>query len=166
MPLDPDTKPDYAYDTMTEHENPPIQITLDDISEANRLSLHCPICASPVENNPEETALVPVVCGGCKTLYHRACWEQSGGKCAILGCNHDKYLVYGRPTKPEFIIRHSDIPAAPAPNGRPERISQHTKELKREQQRQVEQLRRPSLLQRLWQWLLDQIRVGPDSPTR
>lgn len=163
--LDPDANPDYAYDTMTEHENPPIQITLDDVSEANRLSLHCPICASPVENHPTAPELVPVVCGGCKTLYHRACWQQSGGKCAILGCDHDRYLLYGRPSKPELIIRHSDIPAAtPFPNGRPERVSRRTQELKREQQRRVEELRRPSLLRRLFQWLLDQIRIGPDAP--
>ncbi|MCA9959507.1 MAG: hypothetical protein KC443_10765 [Anaerolineales bacterium] len=144
---------------MTEQENPLIQITADDISEANRLSLHCPICASPVESNPTEPALVPVVCGGCKTLYHRACWEQAGGKCAILGCNHDKYSVYGRPSKPALKIEYQDLTAAPSANGRPDRTSQRTKELKREQQRQVEELRRPSLLRRLWQWLLDQIRI-------
>ena len=148
---------------MTEQENPPIRVSLDDIDEANRLSLHCPICASPVENHPADPALTPVVCGNCKTLYHRACWEQSGGKCAILGCDHTKYFVFGRPTKPELIIRHSDIPAMPSPNGRTsDRVSRHTQELKREQQRQVEQLRRPSLLRRLWQWLLDQIRIGLD----
>ncbi len=148
---------------MTEQENAPIRISLDDINEANRLSLHCPICASPVENHPVDPALVPVVCGNCKTLYHRACWDQSGGKCAILGCNHNKYFVYGRPTKPALVIRHSDLPTAPSANGRPDVASRRTKQLKREQQRQVEQLRRPSLLRRLWQWLLDQIRIGPDA---
>ncbi len=148
---------------MAEQENAPIRISLDDIKEANRLSLHCPICASPVENHPVDSALTPVVCGNCKTLYHRACWEQSGGKCAILGCDHTKYFVYGRPTKPALVIRHSDLPATPSVNGRPDQTSRRTKELKREQQRQVEQLRRPSLLQRLWLWLLDQIRIGPDA---
>ena len=148
---------------MTEQENPLIRITVDDISEANRLSLHCPICAGPVESYTDNPALQPVVCGGCKTLYHKACWEQSGGKCAILGCNHTKYLVYGRPDKPALVIKPGDIPAAPSPNGRSDRVSQRTKELKQEQQRQVEELRRPSLLRRLWQWLLDQIRIGLDT---
>jgi hypothetical protein len=37
--------------------------------------------------------------------------------------------------------------------------SRSTKHLKDEQRRQVEQLRRPSLLRRLWQWLLDQIKI-------
>jgi hypothetical protein len=149
---------------MSEQENPPIRISLDDINEANRLSLHCPICASPVENYPPDPALTPVLCGNCKTLYHRACWEQSGGKCAILGCDHTKYFVYGRPTKPALVIRHNDLPTAPSANGRPDQKRPRTnKDLKRQQQREIEQLRRPSLLQRLWQWLLDQIRIGPDS---
>lgn len=146
---------------MTEQENPFIQITVDDISEANRLSLHCPICGSPVENHAAEPALTPVVCGSCKTFYHQACWEQSGGKCAILGCDHEKYLVYGRSSKPALTISYSDLPTMPTPNGRRGQ-TRRTKDLKREQQRQIEQLRRPGLLQRLWQWLLDQIRIGEE----
>jgi hypothetical protein len=42
---------------MEEKELPPIHITADDVSEANRLSLHCPICAGAVENNVREGAL-------------------------------------------------------------------------------------------------------------
>ncbi len=142
---------------MEEQEQPLIQITVDDILEANRLSLHCPMCAGAVENFAEDEALQPVICANCKTLYHQACWEQGGGKCAILGCDHDKYIVYGTPTKPVLRIDHADLPQI-SPNGR--KPTRRTKQLKAEQRRQVEQLRRPSLLQRLWKWLLDQIKIG------
>lgn len=144
---------------MTEQENPLIQITDDDIREANQLSLHCPICAGAVEDNPVEPELIPVVCAECGTLYHKACWEQSKGKCAILGCDHDKYYVYGRRVAPVLTISQSDIPRL-SPNGSTERTPVRTKELKAEQARQVEELRRPSLLRRLLQWLLDQIKIG------
>lgn len=143
---------------MDEQENPLIQITDDDIKEANRLSLHCPICASAVENNPENQALIPVVCAECGTLYHKACWEQSGGKCAILGCDHNKYYIYGRNVEPTLTIKYTDLPV-PSANGR-RGGSRQTKRLKDEQRRQVERMRRPGLWRRLWQWLLDQIRIG------
>lgn len=136
---------------------PLIQITDNDITEANRLSLHCPICACAVENNLDGAALRPVVCAACGTLYHQACWQQSGGKCAILGCGHDKYVVYGRDLGPALKVKYTDLPQ-PSPNG--SGPSRRTKRLKDQQRRQVEELRRPSLLRRLWQWILDQIRVG------
>lgn len=142
---------------MSEQELPLIHISEEDIADANRLSLHCPICAGAVENYVEEDALTPVFCGKCKTLYHKACWEQSGNKCAILGCDHDRYVVYGTPKKPVLTISYGDIPKA-YPNGREQ--SRRTKRLKAQQRRQVEQLRRPSLLRQLWQWLLDQIKIG------
>lgn len=142
---------------MAEETLPPIEITSDDISEANRLSLHCPICAGAVENNVREAALTPVVCQKCGTLYHRVCWEQSGGKCAILGCECTKYYVFGRDRDPALKITYADLPQAA--NGR-EPISPQTKRLKAEQAREVERLRQPGFWQRLWQWLLDQIRVG------
>lgn len=142
---------------MNEQEYPLIQITAEDIAEANRLSLNCPICASAVENNLDGEALRPVVCAKCGTLYHKLCWEQSGGKCAILGCGHDKYHVYGRMLGPALKVKYTDLPHPSANGGAP---SRRTKRLKEQQRRQVEQLRRPSLLQRLWQWLLDQIKVG------
>jgi hypothetical protein len=142
---------------MDEQENPLIQITIEDIQEANRLSLHCPICASAVENNVREAALLPVVCARCRTLYHKACWEQSGGRCAILGCGHDKYYVYGTDVKPTLTIKYTDLPR-PSVNGRAP--SQQTKRLKEEQKRQVEEMRRPGFWQRVWQWLLDQIKLG------
>lgn len=142
---------------MDARELPLIQITEKDIAEANRLSLHCPMCAGAVENNVDDEALYPVICANCKTLYHKACWEQGGGKCAILGCNHGKYIRHGTTTRPVLTIRPADLPE-PSANGR--KPSAHAKRLKAEQRRQVEQLRRPSLLRRLFQWLLDQIRIG------
>lgn len=139
---------------MDEQEYPLIQITDDDIRQANQLSLHCPICASAVEKNLDEPALTPVVCAQCKTLYHRACWEQSGGKCAILGCGHKEYYVHGADVRPMLTIKYTDLPQ-PSLNGHGTR---RNKQLKAEQKRQIEQLRRPGFWQRLWQWLLDQIR--------
>jgi hypothetical protein len=144
---------------MAEQENPLIRITEDDIKEANQLSLHCPICAGAVEDNPQEDALTPVVCAECGTLYHKACWGQSGGKCAILGCDETKYYVHGRRVSPVLTISHKDIPRQLANGSRPP-TAPRTKELKAEQARQVEQLRRPGLLRRLFQWLLDQIKIG------
>ena len=145
---------------MDEQENPFIRITDSDITEANKLSLHCPICAGAVEKNVDGEALVPVVCASCGTLYHRACWEQSGGKCAILGCGHDTYHIYGRDLGPALKLSYEDI-SHPSPNGRrPASGSRRDRRLKEEQKRQVEALQRPGLLQRFFQWLLDQIRVG------
>lgn len=141
---------------MDEQELPFIQITAEDINAANQLSLHCPICANPVEKYVTARELRPVVCVACGTLYHEACWVQSGGKCAVLGCDHDKFRRYGEDLTPVLKIKYTDL--QPSLNGRfPNR---RTKRLKEEQRRQVEQLRRPSLLRRLFQWLLDQIRIG------
>lgn len=140
-----------------EQEMPFIQITTDDITEANQLSLHCPICASAVENYVETNALRPVFCGNCKTLYHRACWEQSGGKCAILGCDHTEYIQYGQDSSPALKISYTDLPLSSSNGGKS--TSKQTRRLKEQQRRQVEQLRRPSLLQRLWQWILNQIKI-------
>lgn len=104
----------------------------------------------------EDTDLQPVICAKCGTLYHKTCWEQGGGKCAVLGCGHDKFKVHGVPASPVLSIKYTDLPK-PVVNGR---SSQQTKRLKEQQRREVEQLRRPSLLQRLFKWLLDQIRIG------
>ena len=140
---------------MDEQELPPITITNSDIQAANQLSLHCPICANPVEKFVDEQDLQPVFCAKCVTLYHKTCWEQAGGKCAVLGCGHARFKMYGTPATPVLSIKYSDLPR-PSANGR----SSQTKRLKEEQRRRVEQLRRPSLLQRLFKWLLDQIRIG------
>jgi hypothetical protein len=145
---------------MEEQENPPIRITEVDISEANRLSLSCPICGSAVENHSHTAALVPIVCDKCGTLYHRACWEQSGGKCAVLGCNHDKFHVYGKSNKPVLKVRYTDLPApsaVPANGANPQRVN---KRLKEQQRRQVERMNQPTLWDRFIKWLMDQIKVG------
>lgn len=141
---------------MEPKEEAPIQITDDDIIEANQLSLQCPICGNAVENNVDSSALVPVVCDQCGTLYHRACWEQSGGKCAVLGCGHDKFHVYGRDATPVLKVKYTDLPM-PSANG--QAVSPQTRRIKEEQRRQVEQMQKPGFWQRLWQWLLDQIKV-------
>lgn len=130
-----------------------IRITNQDIEAANQLSLHCPICASAVENYPEATELSPVVCGQCGTLYHAVCWATKGGKCAMLGCEHTVSHPFGQRSGPVLVIGAGDIPPDYRANGRQKR-------LKAEQRRQVERLRRPGMWQRLWRWLLDQIQVG------
>ena len=143
---------------MTEQENPPIQITEHDIQVANKLSEHCPICASAVEANVTHDSLIPVVCEACGTLYHKSCWGQGGGKCAVLGCDHTKYRVHGTKRTPTLKLSHNEIPQ-PVFNGRS--AQRQTQRLKNEQRQQVEELRRPnSFWRRLWQWLLDQIKIG------
>ncbi len=142
------------FRTMEEHENPFLRITEHDISEANQLSLSCPICGNAVENHTDGAALVPVVCDKCGTLYHRACWERSGAKCAVLGCGSDKFHIYGKNTKPVLKVKYTDLPA-PSVNGAP---SAQTRRLKEEQRRQVQRM---TLFQRIWKWLLDQIKINP-----
>ena len=144
------------FRTMEEHENPFLRISEHDISEANQLSLSCPICGNAVENHTDGAALVPVVCDKCGTLYHRACWEQSGGKCAVLGCGSDKFHIYGLDTRPVLKVKYTDLPAPPV-NGRTGPSAQ-TRRLKEEQRRQVQRM---TLFQRFWKWLLDQIKVNP-----
>ena len=110
-----------------------------------------------MEKFVEDRALLPVVCAKCGTLYHKTCWEQGGGKCAVLGCGHNKFNIYGTETSAVLSIKYTDLPR-PSANGR--RAGQ-TKRLKDEQRRQVEQMRQPrSLLARLFRWLLDQIKIG------
>ncbi len=144
------------FRVMDEREYPLLRITEHDISEANQLSLSCPICGNAVENHTDGAALVPVVCDKCGTLYHRACWEGSGGKCAVLGCGSDKFHVYGKSTKPVLKVKYTDLPA-PSANGRTTPSAQ-TRRLKEEQRRQVQRM---TLFQRFWKWLLDQIRINP-----
>jgi hypothetical protein len=148
------TAPEYRR--MEEQELPSIRITDNDISEANRLSLSCPICGSAVEDHVDGAALVPVICDQCGTLYHRACWEQSGGKCAVLGCGSTKFHVHGLDTSPVLKVKYTDLPAHSA-NGRSSPSAQ-TRRLKEEQRRQV---RNMTLFERFWRWLLDQIKINP-----
>jgi hypothetical protein len=117
-------------------EEQPIQITENDIAEANRLSLSCPICAGAVEKNVTNLALSPVVCLQCGTLYHKACWEQHNGKCAVLGCEHKEARPYGTDVGPRLTIRYSDlpkhVPQSPIPNGRTQQLKEQEKRLQRE----------------------------------
>ena len=145
------------FRVMEEQENPPLRITEHDISEANQLSLSCPICGNAVENHTDGAALVPVVCDKCGTLYHRACWQQSGGKCAVLGCGSDKFHIYGMDTRPVLKVKYTDLPA-PSGNGGAPGPSAQTRRLKEEQRRQVQRM---TLFQRFWKWLLDQIKINP-----
>ncbi|MEM7334856.1 MAG: RING finger protein [Chloroflexota bacterium] len=140
---------------MEEQELPGFSITEEDIKQANQLSLHCPICAGPVEKFTNEAELTPVICIDCGTLYHKVCWEQNGNKCAIIGCSSTKYRVYGQQIKPELTIGMDDVRRVAA-NGRYS-PSAENKDLKYEQQRQVQRI---SLFRRLFRWLLDQIRIG------
>ncbi|MBP7999944.1 MAG: hypothetical protein KA314_03675 [Chloroflexi bacterium] len=140
-----------------EIEAPAINITLDDITEANMLSLHCPICAGPVENYVTEPALQPVVCGQCGTLYHKICWEQKGGKCAVLGCEHTQYRPFGTPPDPVLVIRDRDLPrdVRPTSNG----VSPATKQLKDEQRRAYQEIQQRGLWSLFWDWLLRAIKI-------
>ncbi len=129
-----------------------IRITFEDIAEANRLSLSCPICAGAVEKNVTDQALAPVLCANCQTLYHRTCWDQNGGKCAVLGCEHTECYRYGTEIGPRLTIRYSDLPKyAPqrsaSPNGR-------NKELKEEQKRLQEQAMGTDFWNRLFRRIL------------
>ena len=146
----------FEFRTMNEQENPLIRITDDDILEANQLSLSCPICGNAVEDHTDGEALVPVICDQCGTLYHRACWEQSGNKCAVLGCGSTKFHIYGMDMGPVLKIKYTDLPAHSA-NGQPS-ISARNRNLKEEQRRQV---RNMTLFQRFWRWLFDQIKLNP-----
>jgi hypothetical protein len=123
---------------MSESEQP-IKISAEDIAEANRLSLSCPICASAVERNVGDPALAPVVCSNCHTLYHRTCWQQNGGQCATLGCEHKECYTYGTEIGPLLKIGYSDlprhVPRTPSPNGRSHRLKEEEKRRQREENR-------------------------------
>jgi len=133
------------------NENETIRITTDDVAEANRLSLSCPICASAVEQHVEHQALAPVICANCQTLYHKTCWEQNGGTCATLGCEHTECYPYGTELGPRLTITYSDLPRhapkrKPSPNGQSKAIKE------REKRRQQEEARRvfwPNLYRRI-----------------
>jgi len=121
------------------NENDFIRITIDDVAEANRLSLSCPICSSAVEQNVDNDALAPVICANCQTLYHRTCWEQNGGTCATLGCEHTECYPFGTELGPRLTITYADLPKhVPAsrlsPNGS-KAIKAREKRLQREQER-------------------------------
>ena len=122
-------------------ENELITITDEDITKANQLSHSCPICASAVENNVENEALMPVICANCQTLYHRTCWEQNGNKCATLGCEHNECYPFGAELGPRLTISYADLPKhAPkrvqSPNGRSEKLKAQERRKQRERESQ------------------------------
>lgn len=141
-----------------------LRITADDIAEANRLSLNCPICAGAVEKHTRAAGMAPVFCTECQTLYHEACWEQNGGKCAILGCESTTYRRHGAvDLGPVLTIEQKDIPrVAPRPgpslNGR-------TKRLKQDEQRMHREVRGRSFLRNLFESLLRAIKIWPSDPS-
>lgn len=140
-----------------------ISISAQDIAEANQLSLHCPICAGAVEKNAPRQELVAVYCTSCETLYHRACWEQNGGSCAVLGCSGDSYRVFGAvDLGPVLKVRRADIPHSipttkTPQNGRNRRLKENERRLQRE-------LQGRSFLRDLWHSLLRAIRIWPSDP--
>ena len=119
-----------AENEYMSEENDVLRITEDDIKEANQLSHSCPICASSVENYVTVAELAPVMCSKCGTLYHKACWQQNGGKCAILGCAHNEYRLYGREDA-AITIGRSEIPS----DAQVSRQNKHLKQIELERRR-------------------------------
>ena len=149
-----------------EQEGQPITITLDDISEANRLSLHCPICAGPVEQHSDGRSFRPVICTDCGTLYHEVCWQQNGGSCAILGCESKTYRVYGvLDLGPPLIIDKNDITTAPPPRTVPRATNGQTEKLKRNEKRMQREVGRRLFWRRLFDSLLRAIRIWSSDPS-
>lgn len=148
----PGAEPPAGQGTRRPIEAEPIRITLDDVTQANQLSLNCPICASPVERNVPNTSAAPVVCTECGTLYHRACWESNGGKCAMIGCDSTGMRLYGEAMGPVLTIRRSDLDRVP-PGYRNKRLKAH--EVRRSQG-QPEKPR--SFWNRLFRRILDSFR--------
>jgi len=138
---------------MAEIEGEPIKITLEDIEEASQLSLACPMCAGPVYREFNDPAMAPVECAQCETIYHRACWDQVGGKCAMVGCDCTRVKAYDNvQTAATVSVQPTDIRVGRGP--------EITEELKRQQQRMRREFESGSLLGRFMRWLWDQIKIG------
>lgn len=136
---------------MAEVEGEPIKITLDDVEEANQLSLACPMCAGPVYRAFDEAAMAPVECASCETAYHKACWDSVGAKCAMVGCDCTRVRAYDSPAPGGVVINQTDFR---------QRGPVITEDLKRQQQEMRRQLESGSLLGRFLRWLIRQIRIG------
>jgi hypothetical protein len=144
---------------MEEREMPPITITGDDIRDANMLSLNCPICGSPVENYVEQPELVAVECVDCGTLYHKTCWEQAGGKCAMIGCVSTSYRLHAQDTAPILTIGRDDLRhVPPGQNGAP----RENKRIKEQERRMRDEVYGRGIFRRFFDWLLNQIRLLDD----
>ena len=131
-------------------EGEPIRITLDDVTQANQLSLNCPICASPVERNVPTTGAAPVICTECGTLYHRACWESTGAKCAMIGCSSTSMRLYGEAMGPVLTIRRSDLDKVPP--------GYRNKQLKAQEVRRSQPQKSATFWERLFRRILDAFR--------
>ena len=138
---------------MDEQEGEFLRITADDINEANKLSLHCPICASPVYRDESNAEMAPVECVDCEAIYHKACWEMAGGTCAIIGCDCKKCRPFGTGVSQPVALNMNDVPrinAAPnAPNNNRYKA----------QERQMQREMQGGLFRRFFEWLLRQIRI-------
>lgn len=145
---------------MDEIENPKLTITTEDITQANQLSLACPICANPVEKYVTEAALMPVVCEDCGTLYHKVCWEQGGGQCAMIGCDCKRCRPYNQSNEPTLIIGHNEIG-----RGRT-KASPENKRLKEQEKRLRDDVRGRSFIRMMFDWLLRRIRILDDGNNR
>jgi hypothetical protein len=128
----------------------PIRVTPEDVAEANRLSLSCPICAGAVERSADEAALAPVYCTKCQTLYHRTCWDQNGGRCAVLGCDHREARAYGSELGPRLKISYSDISRHPP---QPRSVDGRTRRLKEEEKRRRRETASRDFWGELWRRL-------------
>lgn len=152
-----------ATETMNENGEL-ITISAQDIAEANQLSLHCPICAGAVEQNASRPEMVAVYCTSCETLYHRACWEQNGGTCAVLGCSGSSYRVYGAlELGPVLKVRPDDITRTIPTTG--ENHNGRQRRLKEDERRLQRELRGRSFLRDLWHGLLRAIKLWPSDPS-
>ena len=138
---------------MSEIENAPITITFEDITNANQLSLGCPICANPVERYVTDANLVPVECADCGTLYHRLCWEQGGSKCAMIGCSSKRYKLYAEETSTILTISANDLGREQRPTDRT------TKKLKEQERRVRDEVYGRSIFRIFFEWLLRQIKI-------
>lgn len=128
-------------------ENPFVRITLDDVTEANQLSLSCPICANPVERFANDPGLRPVECISCGALYHKACWEQAGAACAMIGCEEKEYRIYGELENAVITVNKHDL-------ARDEiRTNKRLKDIERRRRREQ------TLFSRFFNWLVRQIRI-------
>lgn len=154
--------PSIKQNMNVEHEEQPITITQSDIAEANRLSLHCPICAGPVEQNTDGLAYRPVICTDCGTLYHEACWSQNGGSCAILGCESKTFRVYGAlDLGPTLVINRTDIATTPPVRTVPREANNRTEQLKHNEKRMQREVGRRLFWRGLLESLLRAIRIWP-----
>lgn len=140
--------------TMEEQQGEFLRITIDDINEANKLSLHCPICASPVYRDEPNAQMTPYECTDCEAIYHKACWEMAGGKCAIIGCDCKKARPYGSSApQPATPINMKNVAGGRGDKG-PEPYNRY-----KAQERQMQREMQGGLFRRLFEWLLRQIRI-------